>query len=274
MNSYQAALFTTTPTGPELVTGPSEQRLDRCPVADVGTDADGLAAGLPYERDGLGGHRLVAVVDDDLVALGGEREADRPTDAVRGAGDEDGARGRWLGHGQPSFGLRVSSRVGTPVVIVSIWSAVRPRSASSGTTRRRMWRVAPAAVHPQVGLERGVERQRDAVPEAVLHEPRHRVRGLPVVGREAARRQDDVVAAQVVAEDAAALGDGAVVVDVGERRVQVADDDARQVGAGVGEDVDDLRGRPSPTGRGGRRSTCRSRPPPGRRRRGRAPRGR
>ena len=122
----------------ELVTGPGEQRLDRRAVADVGTDADGLAAGLPHERDGLGGHRLVAVVDDDLVALGGEREADGPTDAVRGPGDEDGARGRWFGHGQPSFGLRVSSRVGTPVVIVSIWPVVRPRSASSGTTRRRM----------------------------------------------------------------------------------------------------------------------------------------
>src|SRR4029079_6362908 len=91
---------------PELITRAREHRLDVGAIADVRADTDGLPAGLPHERDRLRGHRLVDVVADDPGALRGEGETDGAADAVRGTGDEDGARRRWLCHRSALLGTQ------------------------------------------------------------------------------------------------------------------------------------------------------------------------
>ena len=71
----------------EALRGGGEQRLDGVLVGDVGLDGDRvLRARL---LDGRVGLLLVArVVDDDLVAVGGEPSYDRAADPARTTGDD------------------------------------------------------------------------------------------------------------------------------------------------------------------------------------------
>src|SRR3954451_11081009 len=77
---------------------------DAVGIGYVALDGDGLAAGFLDRLDGLLGALLVgAVVDSDVPAVGGQRDRDRGTDALGGAGDECGGvvRSGLLAHAGP-----------------------------------------------------------------------------------------------------------------------------------------------------------------------------
>ncbi len=118
-----------------MLDGGVDELLQVGDLADVGFDADGLIAeghDLGFECFGRVGVR--DVVDDDVGALGGERERDRFADAAVAAGDDGDlsfeAHALLLGVGGLRSQARVAGHAGRG------WSA-------AGAARRRAMTNAP-----------------------------------------------------------------------------------------------------------------------------------